>query len=470
MSMKALQTFSRASLLALALLMAACSANHKSIYRHEALAPGPSITLTDAKQRAILATGNTPGTRRFCAEPSPDVFAVIAQSLSVGGVFGQQADPKAIELALNAAFASSEQASTIPRTQTINMLRELMFRTCERYMNGGISSLELPLQAIRDQRLMVSILAIEQLTGVAASKAVALGAAAEATAGASAAGGMAILDKARSAVKTTAATREDADKAYKLKVKAKVDGADKEFEACVALDGAQTDEAKQALPKEVTDKSKDCEKLKGALDKATAEHEDAKAYYDKQAKLANASGVPVSASTSLMTPVIADGLSKTVNGSTVDLSKVVFDIVDLNFKQDEFLFLCLKTLSHSFPDKDKEIENQMRVTCLDYVKATVKSEQARVDLRSAELSLQIKRLTAGTDDQFEAFWKAISDDGGAMIDPMKYQSVRARVGKLSLRWPDCFTESSSKATVQICFRDKLVQGERDRLLQATKEQ
>lgn len=140
--------------LALGSLLAGCSANHKSIYRHESVASGSSITLTDAKQRTILSNVRVGGgtsadeaqVRRFCAEPSPDVFA---QSLSAGGTFGQQADPKAIELALNAAFALSEQGSTIARTQTITMLRELMYGTCERHLNGSIASLELPPQAIR---------------------------------------------------------------------------------------------------------------------------------------------------------------------------------------------------------------------------------------------------------------------------------------------------------------------------------
>ena len=50
------QRMSRIVVLIASLVLAACSANHKSIFRHQALASDASITLTDAKQRAILST------------------------------------------------------------------------------------------------------------------------------------------------------------------------------------------------------------------------------------------------------------------------------------------------------------------------------------------------------------------------------------------------------------------------------
>ncbi|PWR23024.1 hypothetical protein [Zavarzinia compransoris] len=167
--------------------LAGCDANFNSIYRSNTLdGDGAEIVLIDAKQRSILTAtvptevkvtrardvfGAIPGQtetqtvaiQRFCAEPSPDVFSVLAQSYSGALGFGQATDPKTLEVALRAAFSRAENGSTISRTQTINMLRELMYRTCERYMGGGYDELELSIQAVRDQRLIVSILAIEQL-------------------------------------------------------------------------------------------------------------------------------------------------------------------------------------------------------------------------------------------------------------------------------------------------------------------
>jgi hypothetical protein len=68
----------------------------------------------------------------------------------------------------------SENASSIERSQTVNILRESMYRTCERYLSGAISKEEFIVQAARDQRTMVQVLAIEQLTGAARAQATAL--------------------------------------------------------------------------------------------------------------------------------------------------------------------------------------------------------------------------------------------------------------------------------------------------------
>ena len=194
---------------------AACTANHHAVFRQTTLGGSDDRIITvDAKQRSILvAGGGSDSDRRFCAEPSPDVFSVVAQALSAGGSFGQGADPASVEAALNAAFSSSEQGSSIPRTQTINMLRELMYRTCERYLSGGYDALELSVQAIRDQRLMVSILAIEQLTGAVTPRPVLIGASGNASAGASSEA-IVRLDEARKARDRAAATYTSASTAY----------------------------------------------------------------------------------------------------------------------------------------------------------------------------------------------------------------------------------------------------------------
>src|SRR5579859_462494 len=88
-----------AALVALSTL-GACAANRYSIYRHQTLGDDlPSATLVDAKQRAIIATtvpipakdgALSAGDRLVvCAEPSPDVFSVLAQAASGTGSFGQ---------------------------------------------------------------------------------------------------------------------------------------------------------------------------------------------------------------------------------------------------------------------------------------------------------------------------------------------------------------------------------------------
>ncbi|HMP47027.1 MAG TPA: hypothetical protein PKD99_18170, partial [Sphingopyxis sp.] len=148
-------------------LLGGCTANQKAIHKIDRVTGKDATVISvDAKQRAIIAgpllekttvttvdgspsqtTKITTQQRRFCSEPSPDVYTVVAQALSVGGTFGQAADPKSIEAALNATFADAETGTNIARTQSLNLLREVMFRTCERYLNGAIGELEMSVQA-----------------------------------------------------------------------------------------------------------------------------------------------------------------------------------------------------------------------------------------------------------------------------------------------------------------------------------
>lgn len=242
-----MKAFLRAIAAAIALAsLAGCSANHNSIFRLNDLKDAPATVITiDAKQRSILVAHrllkdgkpDPNSVRAFCAEPSPDVFSVIAQSLSAGGSFGKSANPASMEAALNLSYGSAEQGSTIPRTQTINMLRELMFRTCERYLSGGYDATELSLQAIRDQRLMVSILAIEQLTGAVTPKPVMISATGSGGAGAS---GEAIvrLDDARKDRDKAAGAFASASTAYE-----QVNGTDK---VCDAIEDKKEDELTDA--------------------------------------------------------------------------------------------------------------------------------------------------------------------------------------------------------------------------------
>lgn len=161
----------------LATTLAGC-ANWNGIYRTKTVkrATAPQVITVDAKQREVLmipdventGTPEKPkwvatGQWRVCAEAAPDVFSVLAASAS--GALKVDAASKSGEL--RAALAISESASTIERTQTINLLRESFYRTCERYMSGAINKSAFVVQAGRDSRAMIAILAIEQLTRAA---------------------------------------------------------------------------------------------------------------------------------------------------------------------------------------------------------------------------------------------------------------------------------------------------------------
>ena len=115
----------------------------------------------DIHQRAIIATAD-----KYCAEPSPDGLAAYAAAigLSVG-------KPASSAGSLTNS-GSSSAASVGLRTQSITLMRDLMYRICEASANESIGQANVAVLLGQSQDLATVILAIEQLTGpVAASQA-----------------------------------------------------------------------------------------------------------------------------------------------------------------------------------------------------------------------------------------------------------------------------------------------------------
>ena len=118
----------------------------------------------DAKQRAVFQRGGI-----ICAEPSPDALSALAasQGLSVATPAGTT---------VGQSFSIAEAAGAIGlRTQSIQLMRDHMYRICEGYSSGAISGLAFQLLHRRFQTTMVGILAIEQLTGAVRPPAIVLG-------------------------------------------------------------------------------------------------------------------------------------------------------------------------------------------------------------------------------------------------------------------------------------------------------
>ena len=151
------------ALCALSFALSSC-ANLNSISRSSTVRADSTarVITVDAKQRHLFLTPDLSNPRavqwRICAEASPDVFSALASS---GALKVDLSETPSGE----AGFAMAETAATIQRTQSLNLIRESFYHTCERFASGAISRSEFIVQAARDQRAMVSILAIEQLTG-----------------------------------------------------------------------------------------------------------------------------------------------------------------------------------------------------------------------------------------------------------------------------------------------------------------
>lgn len=116
--------------------------------------------LIDAKQRAIIVVKQKDTNKTIvCAEPSPDALSAYAMQMALEGKIP---DGTALKL----ASSSQEGTSFIGlRTQSIQLLRDAMYRNCEAYANGAINEAEYGIASRRYQRRMVGLLAIEQLTG-----------------------------------------------------------------------------------------------------------------------------------------------------------------------------------------------------------------------------------------------------------------------------------------------------------------
>lgn len=127
--------------------------------------------LVDIKQRAIIVSKRkipiTSDANYFsqqtqtivCAEPSPDALSAYAAELAAeGGVPGQ--------IAVKLAGATQESAAFVGlRTQSIQLLRDSLYRLCEGYMSGALDEYQYDTLMRRYQRYMIALLGIEQLTG-----------------------------------------------------------------------------------------------------------------------------------------------------------------------------------------------------------------------------------------------------------------------------------------------------------------
>lgn len=431
---------SRKTILCIAALMAFLSGCAHSIHRVDGIDDDEAkVIWVDAKQRALFTgkraikteritqSGTPPTTtkeefvttyRAYCTEPSPDVFSALSQAMSASGSFGQ--DKKSISAALQAAFSSVESGSTIPRTQTISMLRELMYRTCERYISGALNELQFPIQAVRDQHLMVSILAIEQLTGVVTPRTVALTGSANSSAGQNSSEAIVRLDdawknlqKSDAALKAAKAdyqTLEDAEpKCSALKEK-------------VDLGNSDIESAEQK-------KLSECTAQQSKATAAEANRKQAAEHYDAL-KTASINGGPASSTATGNVTIGAD--SSTPDAESIQaIAGTVKAIVGMNFEQDEFVLFCIRAM-------DGGIDPNLAKKCMEYIQAKVENTKEKIQLDTENVKLNAEKMREERDfiakknrTAFEKFWMQVaSADDPDLVDVRKLQDrINAFIAK-----------------------------------------
>ncbi len=147
-------------------------ANLTSIHRELRVDDGTG-TLVDIKQRAVIVSRQadraglkSPFQTIVCAEPSPDALSAFATQFAAEAKGSN-------EVAGKVAGALQESSAFVGlRTQSIQLLRDGLYRVCEGYMNGALDPIRYDLLMRRYQKIMVTLLGIEQLTGAIRAPAV----------------------------------------------------------------------------------------------------------------------------------------------------------------------------------------------------------------------------------------------------------------------------------------------------------
>jgi hypothetical protein len=140
------------------------------------------FVLSRQKQPTPAGTTPIPGTIStasvLCAEPSPDVAKALSDALSANANASAQG-LKALggtgaSVTVAQSLAATQNASLITlgsRLATTQLMRDGVYRLCEAYANGAISSYEYGMVLSRYGDTMVTLLAIEALSGIATSEA-----------------------------------------------------------------------------------------------------------------------------------------------------------------------------------------------------------------------------------------------------------------------------------------------------------
>lgn len=151
----------------LSLALCACEAG---TFRTFDLDAGGTSHTMDASQRLLLVTskGGPDGRQRVvCAEPSPDSLTSIAASAAI---HGSNTVPitggGTAKTDFGAGVAYGESAAYVGmRTQTVQLLRDGLYRACEAYMNGALDEAQYNILLVNMSQLMVALTAIDGLTG-----------------------------------------------------------------------------------------------------------------------------------------------------------------------------------------------------------------------------------------------------------------------------------------------------------------
>ena len=325
------------------------------------------VMVLDAKTRVVhsrlVEPKDSHGIYRniVCAEPSPDALSALIASADTSV-------PLRGDNTIAAALAYGESAASIGlRTQSIQLMRDAMYRLCESYLNNAISEASFETLQRRFQSSMVAILAIEQLTGAVRAPSVVLGG----SAGNSALDQVELLTEktvaaqaAVTAAEGAAKTASDAAGKHKAEKLAIAEKALADAEAAKPADQAKIDAAKATL--------EGVKAEQGKLDKAAADataavklKAEALTHYE-ELLLAAKNGIPTVSSAGQL-EVISGGAQRDLSSVSAAVQNIAVASMNREFGDE----LCTTVLARLDVGSTVPADGSPAKICHDYLSQTV---------------------------------------------------------------------------------------------------
>lgn len=398
----------------LLLATTACGANHNAVFRYKVISTdaksGPTSLVTiDAKQRAIITQGG-----KVCTEPPPDVFSVLAQSVGANASLSKSADPTSLGVAGAFSYSGSEQGATISRTQAFNLLALQTYYNCLTSLNSPSADIEVPIDRIRLERLMISTLAIEQLTGALRPPTVVIAASGSASTGSAEA--MAALGTAMKASQTAAGEVTTDQKT--------LDDLNGAGPKCSDIDTKVA--AGTALSADEKTKQPPCKTATDALAAAKAAKDTSDKHYAALLALSG-NGVPTLATTATSDPKVIES-TKPNPAAVQQVASAVVDIVKQITGQDETQLFCMRAIDSPADQYGVALRQQCSKFLLAQVKLEVQHAFGQMTLEEQrqfqqENEDERSEIAAQTLTQFQAFWQKVLNPGSQAPDPARLAAL-----------------------------------------------
>jgi len=336
------------------------------------------IISIDAKQRVVTSTINDDKIRT-CAEPSPDALSAIAASQ------GFSLNNDSLEAALSNSVG--EGASSIGlRTQSIQLMRDAMYRLCEGYMSEAMDHLTFETLHRRFQTTMVAILAIEQLTGTVKAPTVAIGTS-------SSSGNPELVSKYTEMTEAKKTALEEAKKARDDHKNGDYETARKALETkkteVSAEDGDANDDLtddEKAKFKAETDAFNTAEEKLASLNK-TVELKESDYDAANSARIAALSGSTNASSEVKVTEGQSQQNAAHLSAVSSAVAKIVETTVQLGFSREFCTTVLVDTVRHkttTYKSSAYDPTTDLRRRCLDYLATNTNIRNAEADLIRAK--------------------------------------------------------------------------------------